>query len=73
MGDTIEDMDREIEQKDNKIDSLENKIGLPDCKVIDEINRLGLNQISSNPKFDRIMDRLHNSLNNHKYQKNKKQ
>ena len=40
MGDTIEDMDIEIEQKDNKIEPLENKIGLPDCKVIEEMNRI---------------------------------
>ena len=40
-GDTIEDMDIEIEQKVSKIEFLENKIGLPDCKVIEEMNRLG--------------------------------
>ena len=39
MGDFIEDMDIEIEQKD-KIEFLENKIGLPDCKVIEEMKRL---------------------------------
>ena len=72
MGDTIEDMDIEIEQKD-KIEFLENKIGLPDCKVIEEMNRLGLNKISSKRKGDRIMDRLNNSLKNHKHIKNKKQ
>ena len=30
MGDTIEDMAIEIEQKDNEIDFLENRIGLRD-------------------------------------------
>ena len=40
MRDTIEYMDIEIEQKDNKIDFLENKVGKPDCKVIEEMNRL---------------------------------
>ena len=40
MGDTIEDMDFEIEQKDNKIDFLQNKITLPDRKVIEEMNKL---------------------------------
>ena len=43
MGGTIEDMDIEIEQKDNKTDFLENKIGLADYKVIEEMNWLGLN------------------------------
>ena len=42
-GGTIEDMDMEIEQKDNKTDFLENKIGLADYKVIEEMNWLGLN------------------------------
>ena len=41
MGDTIEDMDREKEHKYNKIEFLENKIGIPDCKVIEEMNKLG--------------------------------
>ena len=67
MGDTIENMDLEIEQKDKKIEYLENKIGLPDCKVIDEKNSLGLNKISSNRQGDRIMDRLNISLSVHKY------
>ena len=29
-----------IEQKDNKIQFLEDKIGIPDSKVIEEMNRL---------------------------------
>ena len=73
MGDTIGDVDIEIEQKDEKLEFLENKIGLPDSKVFEERNRLGLNKISSKRKVVRIMDRLNNSLNNHKYIKNNKQ
>ena len=34
MGDTIEDMGIELEQKDNKTEFFENKIGLPDCKLL---------------------------------------
>ena len=41
MGDTIEDMDIEIEQKDKKIEYLEIKIGLKDSKVIEEKNKYG--------------------------------
>ena len=73
MGDTFEDMDIEMGQKDNKIEFLEKKIGLPDCKLIDEMNRLRLNKISSKRKGDRIMDRLNISFNNHKHIKNKRQ
>ena len=72
MGDTIEDTDKKWEQKGNRIQFLENKIGLPDCKVIEEMNRLGLNKKSSKRKGDRIMDWLYNSLTYHKYNKNKK-
>ena len=50
MGDTIEDTDIEKEQKDNKIETLENDIGLPDCEVIEEMNKLGLNKMSSEEK-----------------------
>ena len=42
IGDTIEDMDIEIEQKDNKTEILDIKRGLPDSKVIEEKNKLGL-------------------------------
>ena len=65
-------MDIEKAQKDNKIEFLENKIGLPDSKVIEEMNGLGLNKISSK-KSDRIMDRSNISLNNHQYIMNKPQ
>ena len=69
MGDTIENMDIEIEQKNNKIEFLENRTGLPDSEVFEEINKLGLNK----RKAGRIMDGLHNALNNHKYPENQKQ
>ena len=73
MGDTIEDMDREMEQKDNKLEILEIRMGLPGCKVLEEMKRFQLNKISSKQKRDRTMDRINKSLNNHKYFKNKKQ
>ena len=50
MGETISDMDMEIEQKDNKIQFLEDKIGIPDSKVIEEMNRLDLNKLSCKEK-----------------------
>ena len=50
MGDTIINMDVEIEQKDNKISFLENKIGVTDDKVIEEMNRVDLNKISDKEK-----------------------
>ena len=70
MGDTIIDMDMEIEQKDNKILFLENKFGVTDNKVIEEMNRLDLNKISNNEKNNRIMNRLNKTLNKHNYIKN---
>ena len=70
MGDTINDMDVEIEQKENKILFLENKIGVTDDKVIEEMNRLYLNKISDKEKNNRIMNRLNKTLNKHKYIKN---
>ena len=36
MGETISDMDIEIEQKDIKIQFLEDKIGIPDSRSIEE-------------------------------------
>ena len=70
MGDTIIDMDVEIEQKDNKISFLENKIGVTDDKVKEEMNRLDLNKISDKDKNNRIMNRLNKTLNKHNYIKN---
>ena len=69
MGETISDMDIEIEQKENKIQFLEDKTGVSDPKVVEEINRLDINKISSK-KNDRIMNRLNKTLSNHKYNKN---
>ena len=40
MGDTISDMDIEMEQKDNKKQVLEDKIAIPDSKIVEEMNRL---------------------------------
>ena len=47
MCETISDMDKELEQKDNKIQFLEDKIAIPDSKVIEEMNRLDLNNLSN--------------------------
>ena len=57
-GDTNEDMDLELEQKDNINKILDNKTGLSDSKVIEEMSKLGKNKISSKRKSDRNMDRL---------------
>ena len=65
MGDTINDMDMEIEQKDDKISFLENRIGVTDNKVVEEMNRIKLNKISIKEKNDRIINRLIKTLNNH--------
>ena len=46
MGDTINDMDIEIKQKDNKINFLEDKIGITDDKVVEEMYKLNLNKIT---------------------------
>ena len=67
MGDTINDMDIEIEQKDKKIAFLENKIGVTDDKVIEEKNRLDLNKLPDEEKNIRIMNRLNKTLDKHKY------
>ena len=73
MGDSIEDLDKKTEQKDNKKDFSEIKIGLPDFNFIGEMNEPGFNKISSKIKSDRPLDRFYSSLNNHKYIKRKKQ
>ena len=70
MGDTINDMDIELEEKDNKISFLENKIGVTDDRVIEEMNRLDLNKISDKEKINRIMNRLNKMLNKHNYIRN---
>ena len=70
MGDTINNMDLEIEQKDNKISFLENKIGVTDDKIVEEMKRLDLNKVSDKEKNKRIMNRLNKTLSKHKYIKN---
>ena len=70
MGDAINDMDIDIEQKDNRISFLENKIGVTDDKVVEEMNRLDLNKITDKEKNNRIMNRLNKTLNKHNYIKN---
>ena len=55
MGDTIEDMDMDIEQKDNRKELLGNKTRLPDCKDKEEVNKIGLNKKYSKRKGVRIM------------------
>ena len=75
MGETIEDMDIDKEQKDNKISFLENKMGITDDKVVEEMKKLDFNKKSNKEKFNRIVYRLNETLNNHKYitkNKNKK-
>ena len=71
MRDTIEDMDIDIEQKGNTTEFLEKEVDSPDCKVIEERNRLRFKKISSKREGDKIIDSLRNTLNNHKYIKNK--
>ena len=70
MGETLSDMDMEIEQKDNKIHFLEDKEGLPDSKVTEEMNRIDLNKISSKEESDRVRNRLNKKLHNDQYNKN---
>ena len=67
MGYTIDDMDIEIEQKDNKISFLEKMIGVTDDKIVEEMNRLFLNKISDKEKNNRIMNRINKTLNKHNY------
>ena len=56
IGETISDMDIELEQKDNKIQFSQGKIGIPDSKVVEEMNRLALNRISCEEKNERSMN-----------------
>ena len=46
MGETIADMDVEIEEKHNKLSFFDNRIGLADDKVVEKMNILGLNKTS---------------------------
>ena len=70
MRETISDVDKEIEQKDNNLLFLKDKIGLPDSKVTEEMNRLGLNKVSSKEKINRVVNKYKKTLSNHKYIKN---
>ena len=54
MGGTIEDMEIKLEQKDNRREFLENKLGLPDSKVFEEKNRLGLEKYHPKEKMIRV-------------------
>ena len=73
MGDTINDIDVEIEQKDNKILFPEDKIGFTDDKVKEEMNRLDLNKITDKERNNRIMNRLNKTLKKHNYIKSEKE
>ena len=67
MGETISDMDMELEQKDNKLQFLEDKLGIPASKVVEQMNRLDLNKTSSKDIYDRILKKINKTVNNHKY------
>ena len=71
MREALSDIDIELEQKENKILLLEDKIGMPDSRVIEAMNRLDFNKVSSKRTNDGIMNRLNKKLNNHKYIKKK--
>lgn len=58
MGDTIADMDEEIEIKDNKINYLENKIGMTDKEVVKEMKNKGIKLTEDKSRKDRILNRL---------------
>ena len=70
MDGTISEMEIEIEQKDNNIKFLEDKIGIPDSKIVEEINRMDLCKISSRDKSDRTMIRINKTPNKHETIKN---
>ena len=67
MGETISDMDMELEQKVNEIQFLEDKLGIPASKVVEQMNRLDLNKTSSKDIYDRILKKRNKTVNNHKY------
>ena len=50
MGETISDMDIELEKKDNKKQFSEAKIGITDSKNVDEINRKDLKKYQREKK-----------------------
>ena len=51
MGETISDMDIELEQNDNKIQILEDRIGIPDSKNMEEMKRLDINKYETKKKM----------------------
>ena len=59
-------MDMEIEQKDIRIHFLKDKIGIPEFKIMEEMNRLELKKYHVK-KNDRTMNRLNKMLTNHKH------
>ena len=44
MAEIISYMDRELGQRDNRIYFLEDEIGIPDSKIVQDMNRLDLNK-----------------------------
>ena len=73
MAVICEDMDIEVEQKDNTIQPSEKQKRLPDSEVFEETSELRINKLSSKRKSDRIIDRLNRLPIVYKYNKNKKQ
>ena len=70
MGKTFSDTDKEIEQKHIKIEFLGNKKGIPDSKIIEELNKFNLNNLSTQEKNDKFIKRLNKSLDIIKYIQN---
>ena len=64
MRERISDLDIELEQKGRKTQSLEGTIGIPDSKVVEDMNRLDLNKQPSKDKGDEIMKKLKKSKKN---------
>ena len=69
MGEAISDKDVELEQKDNKIQILEEKRRIPDSKFVEEMKTLDLNKTWCKEENNKIMNRLYETLTNHKYKK----
>ena len=65
MGETIADMDEEIEDKDNKISFLQNKIGISDKAIVKEMTKLNI-KIADVDRNQRILKRLKNTDDKHK-------
>ena len=65
MEDTIKVVDIKVEQKEKSIEFFENETRLPVSKVIEEMNCLALNKVSSKKEVNSIMHRLNNSPINH--------